>query len=274
MPITPFNRSLVRRRRTRAADSFASVDFIKQRAALLLADRMQDMSRRFPRVLDLGSHSGQLAQALTQTGQVKHVIRADSSIAMLAAQPGEAALVADEEWLPFAAESLDAICSAWALHTVNDLPGCLIQSRMALKADGLFLAVLPGARTLLELRQVLLEDGEEYGISPRIAPFLEVRDAGALLQRAGFALPVVDSELLTVTYADLPSMLREIKRMGESNPLNAQFKGLSGKAFWPRIAARYAERFGLPDGRIPATVEFLTLTAWKPHASQQQPLAW
>jgi NADH dehydrogenase [ubiquinone] 1 alpha subcomplex assembly factor 5 len=267
MTPTPFNRALLRQRRDRAAAWFSAVNFLKLRAADMLADRLFDMAERFPLALDLGSHVGELSQAVTATGKTDRIIRSDFSLAMLSLQNGLRVQV-DEEFIPFGDNTFDLIASALSLHWVNDLPGCLIQCQRALKANGLFLAVMPGARSLIELRSALLE---EKTISPRISPFLDVRDAGALLQRAGFALPVVDSEIVTLTYREPMTLLRELQQMGESNALNQQHKGLTGKSFWPRVMQRYTEQFASSDGKLPVTMEFITLTGWKPHASQQQP---
>ncbi len=181
---------------------------------------------------------------------------------------------ADEEALPFAAESLNLVVSGLALHLVNDLPGVLIQIRRALKPDGLLLAALLGGATLHELRSALLlaEEEVEGGASPRVAPFADVRDLGALLQRAEFALPVADAETVTVTYADPIALMRELRAMGATNALIDRRKQPLRRATLMRAAEIYADRFGLASGRVPATFEIVTLTGWAPHASQQQPL--
>ncbi len=183
-------------------------------------------------------------------------------------------IIADEEALPFAPESLDLAVSGLALHHVNDLPGCLVQIRRALKPDGLLLAALLGGETLKELREAWLiaEDEVSGGASPRVAPFADVRDLGGLLQRAGFALPVADTDVVRVTYASPLDLMREIKAMGASNVLTARRRVPVTRTLLFRAAEIYAERFALADGRIPATFEIITLTAWVPHESQQKPL--
>ncbi len=183
-------------------------------------------------------------------------------------------IVADEEALPFAAESLDLAVSGLALHHVNDLPGALIQIRRALKPDGLFLGAVLGGETLKELREAWLiaEDEVSGGASPRVAPFADVRDLGGLLQRAGFALPVADTDVVRVTYASPLDLMREIKAMGASNVLTARRRVPVTRKLLFRAAEVYAERFALPDGRVSATFEIITLTAWVPHESQQKPL--
>lgn len=266
-----FDRNVWRKRRARAAAMFPTVNFLKVEAAERLVDRLDDIRRDFPLALDLGAHGGELAQSLAGRAGIETLIHADIAAAML---PGHGArVVCDEEWLPFGPGTFDAAFSVLGLHWANDLPGALIQLRQALKLDGLFLAILPGARTLQELRQCLA-DAElemEGGISPRVSPFVEVRDAGGLLQRAGFALPVIDSDLLTVTYPNALRLMQELRAMGEANSLSSRRKSFSRRSTLLRAAALYQERFADAEGRIPATFELLTLTAWAPHASQQQP---
>lgn len=262
-----FNRPLHRLRREKAAAGFAQVDFLLRETADRLADRLEDIQRHFPLALDAGCHTGALASPKIGT-----LIQADYSQAMVRQAPSPLKLVMDEEFLPFAPESLDAVCSNLSLHWVNDLPGCLVQLRRALKADGLFLAVVPGPRTLQELRESLLAVSTGIGkIAPRISPFVEVRDAGALLQRAGFALPVIDSETITLTYREPLTLLQELRRMGEANALMQQHRGLTGKNFWPQVMQHYQQHYGDPQGRLKVTVELVFMTAWAPHASQQQP---
>jgi SAM-dependent methyltransferase len=181
---------------------------------------------------------------------------------------------ADEEVLPFRDASLDLIVSGLALQHVNDLPGVLAQARRALKPDGLLLAALLGGSTLNELRSAFLAAEEEIegGASPRVAPFADVRDLGGLLQRAQLALPVVDADTVTVTYGDPLALMRELRAMGATNVLRARRRAPLRRATLLRAVEIYRERFGLADGRIPATFEILTLTAWAAHASQQRPL--
>jgi NADH dehydrogenase [ubiquinone] 1 alpha subcomplex assembly factor 5 len=179
----------------------------------------------------------------------------------------------DEEWLPIAPQSLDAIISLLTLHHVNDLPGTLIQMQRALKPDGLLLAVTAGARTLIELRGAMAsaEMVVSGGISPRISPFIEVRDAGALLQRAGFALPVADSEILHLSYATLASLLQELRGMGEGNILRERQRQMTARQLFRAAEAAYHAADSDAEGRLQCSVELLFLTGWVPHASQQQP---
>ena len=201
------------------------------------------------------------------------VVDAEPSARLLAQCDGPR-VRASEEALPFRDQSLDLVVSGLALHLVNDLPGALVQVRRALKPDGLFLAALLGGNTLGELRTALLAAEEELegGASPRVAPFADVPDLGALLQRARFALPVVDADTVTVTYADPLALMREIRAMGAANALRSRRRVPLRRATLMRALAIYQQRFGLPNGRVPATFEIITLTAWAPHESQQQPL--
>jgi SAM-dependent methyltransferase len=268
-----FDRATVRRRRERAAAGFAAHDFLFREVAERLADRLDDVRRRFPQALDLGCRGGVLARSLAGRGGIETLVAADLSERM-ARQAGGQAVVADAERLPFAEASFDLVVSVLDLHWVNDLPGALIQIRRALKPDGLFLAALFGLETLRELRQALLEAeiAAEGGASPRVSPFVDLGDAGALLQRAGFALPVADAETVTVTYADALALMRDLRAMAESNAVAARRRSFSRRATLFGAASLYRERFARPDGRLPATFQIVTLTGWGPHPDQQRPL--
>ncbi len=275
--INIFDRALLRRRRDRAAAGLRGHDFLFVEAAERLADRLDDVTRKFPLALDLGCHDGTLSRALEGRGGIETLVQCDLSPAMAraAANNGAPTLAADEEALPFAPESFDLIISVLGLHWVNDLPGALIQIRHALKPDGLFLGAFLGGATLSELRSALIEAelAEEGGASPRVAPFAELRDAGGLLQRAGFALPVADADRIAVTYPDALALMRELRAMGESNVLIARRRGFTRPATLARAAAIYGEKFAAADGRVAASFEIVTLTGWAPHPCQPQPLA-
>ena len=257
-----FNRSLLHRRRNRAAAGWDNHNFLKVEAAKRLVDCLADMTRPFPMVLDLGCHKGELKVLLGNST----VVQCDMAENM---QPD---IVCDEEFLPFASDSFDAAASVLSLHHVNDLPGCLIQIREVLKPDGLFIAIMPGANTLTELRHSITGASAAHGfpLSPRISPFVEVRDAGALLQRAGFALPVVHSDTIIVSYENAPRLMEDLRGMGESNVLLEQHKAFTPRKHMVAICDYYHSHFANADGTIRATFEFVTLTGWKPHASQQQ----
>jgi SAM-dependent methyltransferase len=271
-----FDRGLVRRHRDRAAGEFGRHDFLVREVAERLAERLDDVTRDFPRALDLGCHNGVLSQVLGDRGAVETLIQSDLSAAMahLAAGNGRPSLAADEELLPFAPGSFDLVMSVLSLHWVNDLPGSLIQIGRCLKPDGLFLAALLGGETLHELRAALLqaEIEVEGGASPRVSPFLDLADAGALLQRAGFALPVADRDVITVDYPDALTLMADLRAMGEANALEDRRRTPTRRATLLRAAALYQELFARDDGRLPATFDVIYLTAWAPHASQPKPL--
>jgi NADH dehydrogenase [ubiquinone] 1 alpha subcomplex assembly factor 5 len=268
-----FDRRAVRRHRDRAAPGFAAHDFLKREVAERLADRLADITRRFPLALDLGAHDGTLAAALNGRGGIERLVQCDLSPAMLA-RAGGLRLAADEELLPFAGESFDAVLSVLSLHWVNDLPGTLIQVNRCLKPDGLFLGAMFGFGTLAELRDAwhAAELEREGGVSPRVSPFAELQDAAGLLQRAGFALPVADIEPITVTYADPLQLMAELRGMGETNAVLERRKAFTRRGTLLAAAGAYRDRFVAGDGRVPATFQVVWLTAWKPHASQQKPL--
>jgi len=268
-----FDRAAVRRHRERAVAELPGHDFLLREVAERLADRLDDIKRRFPLALDLGCHSGQLGGVLGGRGGIETLVQADLAPTMAGAAGG-AAVAADEEFLPFAAGSLDLVLSVLSLHWVNDLPGALIQIRHALKPDGLFLAAMLGGETLKELREVLLAAEAEVagGVSPRVAPFADVADVGMLLQRAGFTLPVVDSDVLSFRYSDPFALMRELRALGESNATCARRRHFTGRTLLQRAAELYHQRFAGADGRVPATFQVFYLTGWAPHDSQQRPL--
>ena len=272
-PHAIFDASLLTARRNRAAHAATAHDFLLQHVADDLAERLAIVRRDFTVAVDLGAHHGVVGRRIAALPNVGRLIALDPSEALLAAAPAPRVL-ARLDALPFAPASLDLVVSGLALHLVDDLPGALIQIRRALRPDGLLLAALLGGRTLHELREAWLaaEDEIAGGASPRVAPFADVRDLGGLLQRAGFALPVADSDTVSVTYGDPITLMRDIKGMGASNMLADRRRVPVTRGLLIRAAEIYAERFGIEDGRVPATFEILTLTAWAPHESQQQPL--
>lgn len=268
-----FDRPLLARRRSRVAASATNHDFLLRRVADDLAERLAIVRRSFPLAANIGAHHGVVSRAIRGVAGVEKVIDLDPSIELLREAPG-LRVVADEEALPFGDASLDLAVSGLSLQWVNDLPGALLQIRRALRPDGLLLASLLGGGTLNELREAWIAAEAEYsgGASPRVAPFADVRDMGTLLQRAGFALPVVDSETVTVTYANPLALMQELKAMGASNMLNARRRIPVTRGLLLRAGEIYAERFTAGDGRVPATFEILTLTAWAPDDSQPKPL--
>ena len=275
-PQTPdiFDRALLRQRRARAASGpLPHPDFLLDRVANDFAERLSVVKRQFQMALNLGFHTQSLSDVLRPLAQIGSIIEADAVPGTLE-QGGASRIVADDDALPFAEPTFDLAVSGLSLHLVNDLPGALIQIRRALKPDGLMLAALLGGQTLHELRQAWLIAEEELtgGVSPRVAPFADVRDLGRLIQRAGFALPVADTDVVRVTYASPLALMAEIKAMGASNMLSQRRRVPVTRGLLMRAAQIYAERFGESDGRVAATFEIITLTAWVPHESQQKPL--
>ena len=268
-----FDRHLVRVRRRRAAVLGPST-FLIERVAEDLSDRLAAVLRRFEWAVDLGTPTDAVRAVLAASGKVGAIVAAEALGEVGAAGAG-LTVAADEEALPFRDASLDLVVSALALQFVNDLPGTLVQIRRALVPDGLLLAALAGGDTLIELRQAFAaaEAEIEDGVSPRVAPFADVRDMGALLQRTGFALPVTDVDRLIVRYASPMALMHDLRRMGATNPLTERSRRPLRRATLERMMAIYAERFAGRDGRIRATFEIVWLSGWAPHESQQKPLA-
>jgi SAM-dependent methyltransferase len=268
-----FDRELLAQRRGRFAASISEHDFLLRRAAEDIEMRLGAVMREFPNALNLGSHHGVLSEVLRRDTRIAHVVTADACLALVRQCEG-ALLVCDEEALPFRSSSLDLVVSALTLHLLNDIPGSLIQIRRALKADGLFLGAVLGGHTLHELREALAVAEEEIdgGVSPRVAPFADVRDYGALLQRAGFTLPVTDTDVVEVTYATPLHLMREIRGMGASNALRERRRKPLKRSVLMRACEIYTQRFPANDGRVAATFEIIHLTGWTPDASQPRPL--
>ena len=268
-----FDRALLQRRRTRAAPRAPEHDFLLRYVAEDFADRLAIIRRSFPIALNLGAHVGTLSRRLRQLDQIGLMIDADPSAAMLAHCDGPR-LCADEEFLPFGPATLDLVVSGLALQLVNDLPGALIQIRHPLKPDGLFLATLLGSGSLVELREALLiaETELEGGAAPRLAPLADVRILGGLLQRAGFALPVADSDTVRATYPSPIALMHQLRAMGASNALAREYRKPLTRRVVAYASEIYAERHPAPDGGVFATFEFVTLTGWAPAPTQPKPL--
>lgn len=265
---TVFDRRRLRQRRSRAACATSPLGFLHEEVAERLVERLTEMRRRFDCVLEIGAREGALAERVPPE-TVGQLVACDLSEDWLARAGNRPAVVADEELLPFAPESFDAVISRMSLHWVNDLPGALAQIVASLRPDGLFLAAFPGGETLRELRHALLEAELELrgGISPRLSPLVDLRDAAALLQRAGLALPVADVDRITVSYADPLRLLAELRAMGESSAL-VQHGGVLRRDVLVRAMDVYRQHFGDAAGRVPASFDILYLTGWKPHSSQ------
>lgn len=265
-----FDRALYRQHRQRYAKTFSSHHFLHLIAQTCVIERLDAIDREFSNSLIIGAANNEFSNH----PRLKHCIYGDFAAQRLPSS-NEHCIVMDEEWLPFQPNSLDAIIAILTIHHTNDVVGVLLQMQRALKPDGLLLVVTSGARSLIELRSAfaqaeLVVNG---GISPRISPFMEVRDAGALLQRAGFALPVADSEVFNLTYTTINTLYRELLESGEGNILNHRIKEFSSRKMFERVASYYQTHFSDVEGRLQCSAELLFLTGWKPHSSQQLPLA-
>ena len=271
-----FDRALLTARLDRAIRAGAAAsgaDFLLRRAAEDLAERVSLVKRAFADAADVGTPGPHAALALAAREGARTTLRLAPTLASLG-EGGFTGAVGDLEHSALAPASLDLATSLLALHHANDLPGALIQIRAALRPDGLFVGALLGGDTLAELRQALTvaESDMTGGASPRVAPFADVRALGGLLQRAGFALPVVDADALVVRYPDMFALLRDLRAFGGANALVARSRQPARRELFARAAAVYAERFSDPDGRIRATFEILWISGWAPHASQPKPL--
>jgi len=268
-----FDRALHRRRLDRAAPGFGAADFLKRRAAEDAVLRLETILRDFPVAVDLGSRNGVLRQLLARSpARVGALIESELSEPMLAGRTGPR-VVLDEERLPFAVGTIDLAVSLLAMQWVNDIPGALIQVRRALKPDGLFLGAMFGGGTLSELRHSLLHAEAEVrgGAGLRVSPFMDPVDGTGLLQRAGLAEPVVDVDRVTVRYEHPLRLLQDLRRMGETNALLERPRAPLSRPVLARAFEVYAQRFGLADGRVPATFEIVTLTGWAPLALRAGP---
>jgi SAM-dependent methyltransferase len=274
-----FDRMLLRAHRRRGLQ-LGPETFLLDQVAEELAHRLRLVLRRFDLAVDLGTPAAAVRTALARDGAIGRMIALDPVTAALPCLSSDDAagpslrIAADEEALPFGDATLDLIVSGLSLQAVNDLPGVLLQVCRALKPDGLFLAALFGGDTLTELRQSFTAAEAELdgGVAPRVAPFADVREMGALLQRAGFALPVTDVDRITVRYATPFRLLRDLRCMGAANPLVERRRVPLRRATLMRAMEIYAQHFADPDGKVRASFDIIWLSGWAPHESQQQPL--
>ena len=253
----------------------AGAAFLLDRVSDDLIERLGAVERQFETAIAMMGVTGRLAAKLAASGKTGAIYRIERvpQAFFAAGDRATAGLVGDEEALPLRPESVDLIVSPLALHWTNDLPGALVQLRRALKPDGLLLAALAGGDTLSELRFAMTKAEAELsgGASPRVMPFPDVREIGALLQRAGFALPVTDRDVLTVRYATPFKLFADLKAMAASNVMTGRDRRPMTRRLLMRAAEIYIETFADPDGRIRATFEVISLSGWAPHASQQKP---
>lgn len=250
-----FDRVQIARQHARAQQNLHTHDFLLREMQERLLDRLEDITRHFEKAAWVDVR-GNLAPHTHPKWAQLHQGSFDA-----------------QEILQLPEDALDAVIIPYGLTAMNDLPGALIQLRRALKPDGLLLGMVFGGQTLHELRDVLNRAEMEIcgGISPRIAPTIDVRDAGDLLARAGYALPVVDAETLHVTYRDMFTLMQDLRGMGEGNALVQRRKNFTPRSVFMRAAGLYAQDYSNAQGRITATFELVTLTAWSPHESQQKP---
>ena len=255
--ILVFDRKAIRQKRNRCAPNIKENGFLFDWCTNEINNRLADIKREFTQSLSIGTRG---TTNTTYSIDLAENLKPD--------------IQADEEFLPFAANSFDLIISNLNLHGTNDLPGTLIQIKNTLKPDGLFIATLLGGETLYELRQSLQQAEMELtgGITPRVSPVADLQQMGALMQRAQFTLPVIDSEKITVTYDNIFRLMGDLRAMGESNTLIERKKNLCGKALFAKTEEIYRQNFVEADGKIRATFEIIFLLGWAPHESQQKPL--
>jgi NADH dehydrogenase [ubiquinone] 1 alpha subcomplex assembly factor 5 len=269
-PMAIFNRRIVRLHRDRAAPHFAEHDFLFREVADRLLERLDDVTRTFPVVLNLDARGDLVGEILGQRGGTEILISCAQSLA----KRKPPSVCADEELLPFADHVFDLVVSNLSLHWINDLPGALLQIRRCLKPDGLMIGTMFGGETLKELRSVLSEAEivVEGGLSPRVSPFADIRDMGGLLQRAGFTLPVVDAETITVSYGDPLKLLKDLRGMGETNAVSERRSSFTRRDTLMLAMDLYRKQFGDDEGRVPATFQVLYLSGWSPAPTQQKPM--
>ncbi|KKJ75249.1 SAM-dependent methyltransferase [Kiloniella litopenaei] len=274
-----FDRQSVNQHHQRAQDKIENHDFLFREVADRLGDRLIDIARDFPKALDLGSNHRILKETLGARGGIQEFTSATflsetQTLPMESPSSRLKEIGITEEILPQSSQKYDLVISNLCLHWVNDLPGILLQAHQNLKADGLFLASMIGGESLKELRACLMEAemNVEGGVSPRVSPLIDVKDAGALLQRAGFALPVSDFDRIEVSYTNAFDLMKELRGMGETNAIHNRRKTFTRRETLLKAAQLYQEKFSDSEGRINVTFDIVYLAGWAPHASQQQPL--
>lgn len=260
---------LKRRRRAEKSDG-KTADFLLKYVNQEMDERLSVIERKFTTAIQLHGFTNDLAQRIQRRDQADEF----QIIDWHKQNTDKTTLLSSLEQLPDISPKADLIVSPLALHLTNDTPGVFIQINKALAPDGLFSGAVLGAGTLRELRESLLvAETELYGgVSARVMPFADIRDFGGLLQRAGFTLPVIDSENLTVRYEDLFALMKDLRAMGMTNPLTERSLNPVSRAFFTRANEIYHERFSDPDGRIRASFNIIYLNGWKAHDSQQKPL--
>lgn len=272
-----FDLTQLARQRRRSAPDFAGYGFLKHALSAELRERLAFVPRTFKRALDLGAHDGSAGLDLPVDGVLHYDIITDHALAAPDGRKSSAPslrVAGSLEVLPFADSTFDLVVSAGALQWVNDLPGTLVQLCHVLKPDSLFLAAIPGGRTLFELRQCFVDAEAELsgGIHQRFSPMLDMQQAGALLQRAGFAMPVADSDVLTVEYDHPLALLQDLRGMGETNAVLSRARKPLRRAVLQRAMQLYQDRFATAQGKVTATFEIIYLSGWSPGPDQPKPL--
>ncbi len=263
-PIKIFDKNLLRQNLDRAAPYFDAHNFLQEWSDKNIATRLNLIKKEF----DAGIYYGHCTDNFKNTKQIKSLTH------LFLSQKFNPDLIADDEFLPIGNNQIDLLLSNLSLHHCNDLLGALIQIKYALQPDGVFIGTLLGGETLFELRDILQQTEIEIygGLSPRIAPFADIKALGGLMQRAQFALPVIDSEKVIVEYSSLTSLFHDLRYSGEGNFLFERSKKPVGKKFWNRAEEIYREKYSTEDNKFIATFEIIFLIGWKPHETQQQPL--
>lgn len=267
--ISVFDRALMRKKREALAKKFQNHDFLFKYCAGEISERLLDINREFTAPLLIGSRGS----IETDHPKVKNPMIMDT-LSYPLKKADHSYIQGDEELFPIKQQSLDLALSILHMHNINDLPGALTQIRQSLKPDGLFMSCIFGGDTLRELRESLMNSEIELmgGASPRVFPFIDKMQMGDLLQRAGFALPVIDTEIIKVSYNTMFDLIKDIRGMGESNIIEKRNKSYTGKGFFIKAAHYYQEHFPSPDHKIEATFEIIYAIGWAPHSSQQKPL--
>lgn len=259
-----FDRNAIRAHRNRSAKHLKDHGFLIDWSLEQILSRLQDIKRQYPLALQIG-HRAKISNITDY--------KIDQLYSLDLAEKLYADIQGDEELLPFAGNSFDLVLSPLSLHNTNDLPGVLSQIQYCLKPDGLFIASMLGGETLYELREIMnkVELNMFNGIQPHVAPFADMPQMGSLMQRAGFNLPVIDSEKITVTYDNAFKLMQDLRLMGESNSLKSRQKNFNRREFFSKVAQEYDNKFN-DNGKITATFEIIFLIGWAPHESQQKPL--
>ncbi len=256
-----FNRARKAKQLERAVKTFSDSDFLHRESAERLANQFEGLiKKKFDKALILGTRNGYLYDVLKDNENISTIFETDISKGFLGKKHS---VLADEEFLPFKDESFDLVISNLNLHWVNDLPGCLVQIKRILKKGGFFSANLFGGRTLVELRNTFLLAEESTGVSPRISPFIDVKDGAGLMQRTKFDEPVSVSEDIVIKYDSLNSLLKDLRNTGENNALEKMDSRFVGKNYFHEVEKIYKEKFADKDGNLNVTTEIVTISGWK-----------